>query len=48
MYIINGTAGHAAIYKNVKGKGMERFEKDILNRKVPTNVDFGASVFPGG
>jgi hypothetical protein len=48
MYIINGTAGHATIYKNVKGKGMEHFEKNILNSKVPTNVDFGASVFPFG
>jgi hypothetical protein len=48
MYIINGTAGHAAIYKNVKGQGMEHFEKDILRRKVPRNVDFGASVFPFG
>jgi len=48
MYLINGTAGHARIYKNVKGKGLDMFYKDLLNRKVPSNVDFGASVFPYG
>ncbi len=48
MYLINGTAGHARIYKNTKGKGLEYFYRDLLNRKIPSNVDFGASVFPYG
>jgi hypothetical protein len=48
MYLINGTAGHARIYKNAKGKGLDMFYKDLLNRKIPRNVDFGVSVFPYG
>jgi hypothetical protein len=48
MYVINGTAGHARIYKNAKAKGLEHFFKDLLNKKIPANVDFGASIFPLG
>lgn len=48
MYIINGTAGHARIYKNAKAKGLEHYFKDLLNKKVPANVDFGVSIFPLG
>jgi hypothetical protein len=48
LYLINGTAGHARIYKNAKAKGLAAFYKDLLNRKIPSSVDFGASVFPYG
>jgi len=48
LYLINGTAGHARIYKNAKAEGLAEFFKDLLNKKVPNNVDFGASVFPYG
>jgi hypothetical protein len=48
LYLINGTSGHASIYRNVKGKGLESFYTDLLNKTVPNNVDFGASTFPKG
>jgi hypothetical protein len=48
LYIINGTSGHASIYRNAKAKGLESFYTDLLNKTVPMNVDFGASAFPKG
>ena len=47
MYIIPGGAGHANIYKNLKGKKLEQLTRD-LNKKLSPEVDFGASVFPYG
>jgi hypothetical protein len=48
MYFIPGTAGHANIYKNAKGKKLEQFNSHFLNSIIPEQVDFGASIFPKG
>jgi hypothetical protein len=48
MYIIPGTSGHANIYKNARGEKLEHFKKDLMERLMPKEVDFGASIFPKG
>ncbi len=45
MYVIPGSAGHAEIYKAMKGG---TFKQDLFDRIIPSQVPFGASIFPKG
>lgn len=47
LYLISGTAGHATIYTNVKGEKVNALKSEV-SRPLPSEVDFGASVFPKG
>jgi len=48
MYFIPGTSGHANIYKNLKGERFKTFYKTLYQGVVPSNVDFGVSIYPKG
>jgi hypothetical protein len=46
IYVLNGTAGHAEIYKWMNGPGLKVMMEQIVNRLMPRTVPFGVSVFP--
>lgn len=46
-YIINGTPGHAEVYKWIPKNGENSLTK-ALNKVIPKSVAFGASIFPKG
>jgi len=45
LYLIPGTAGHSAIYKNAK-EPLLTTQKPYMTATLPKSVDFGASIFP--
>ena len=47
LYLIPGTAGHSAIYKNAK-EPLLTTQKPYMTATLPKSVDFGASIFPKG
>ncbi len=47
LYLIPGTSGAASIYKNLKGKKMEKLTL-ILGTPISKDVDVGCSAFPKG
>jgi hypothetical protein len=48
LYLIPSSSAAPQIYTNVKGSKLADFESYLLSKKVPSNVDFGVSIFPKG
>jgi hypothetical protein len=46
LYLIPTSSAAPQIYTNVKGSKLADFESYLLSKKVPSNVDFGVSIFP--
>jgi hypothetical protein len=45
MYVLNGTAGHAEIYKWMLGDGL-KVTMQQFGKPIPRSVPLGVSVFP--
>ncbi|TVY28439.1 putative epoxide hydrolase [Lachnellula hyalina] len=46
LYIIPQNSAHAHIYTNFKGEKQSELHTYLLSKKIPSNVDFGVSIFP--
>lgn len=42
LYILSGSASHARIYK----EGIQKIQAEVMDRRIPKEVAFGASCFP--
>lgn len=46
IYLIPTSSAHAAIYTTFKGTKLANFNTYLLDNRLPSHVDFGASLFP--